>query len=63
MYIIRFDSANTGASTLNINNIGAKAIETNKLTALSANDIKQGAIHILIYDMSSNKFQAISIHV
>lgn len=63
IYIIKFAAANGGGSTLNVNQIGAKQIQTNKLTALSANDIKAGSVHILVYDETADIFQAISIHV
>lgn len=42
--------ANTGACTLNINAIGAKAITKNGTTALTANDILSGSVVQVIYD-------------
>jgi hypothetical protein len=42
--------ANTGAVTLNINSIGAKAITKNGTTALVANDILAGSVVIVTYD-------------
>jgi hypothetical protein len=42
--------ANTGAATLNINSIGAKAITKNGATALSAGDIVSGAVAEVVYD-------------
>jgi hypothetical protein len=43
-------ATNTGAVTLNINSIGAKAITKNGTTALTANDILINAIIEVIYD-------------
>lgn len=50
--------ANTGAATLNINSIGAKAITKNGTTALSAGDIASGAVAEVVYD--GTQFQLIS---
>ena len=41
---------NTGATTLNINSIGAKNITKNGTTALSAGDIQSGAVVQVVYD-------------
>ena len=41
---------NTGATTLNINSIGAKNITKNGTTALSAGDIQSGAVAQVVYD-------------
>ena len=43
-------STNTGACTLNINAIGAKAITKNGTTALTAGDIVSGAVIQVVYD-------------
>jgi hypothetical protein len=43
-------ATNTGAVTLNINSIGAKAITKNGTTALTANDILINAVIEVIYD-------------
>lgn len=50
MFVIKFTTANTGASTLNINTLGAKGIVKNGSAALEAGDISAGQIFILIYD-------------
>jgi len=50
--------ANTGAATLNINSIGAKAITKNGITALSAGDIASGSVAEVVYD--GTQFQLIS---
>jgi hypothetical protein len=42
--------ANTGATTININSIGAKAITKNGTTALAAGDITSGFVVIVTYD-------------
>lgn len=49
--------ANTGAATLNINAIGAKAITKNGTTALAAGDIPSGAAVKVVYD--GTRFQMI----
>ena len=43
-------STNTGACTININAIGAKAITKTGSTALAAGDIQSGAVIQIIYD-------------
>lgn len=49
-FVITFTNANTGASTLNLNSLGAKAIRKNGTTALSAGDISAGQALGLFYD-------------
>jgi len=44
------NTANTGAATLNINSLGAKAITKNGTSALEDNDIAAGQIVSLVYD-------------
>ena len=51
-------STNTGACTLNINAIGAKAITKNGTTALTAGDIVNGAVIQVVYD--GTEFQLVS---
>lgn len=46
----RANHTNTGASTLNVNSLGAIAIEWNDGTALSAGDITLGEYYAVIYD-------------
>ena len=43
-------ATNTGATTININSIGAKAITKNGTTALAAGDIPTGSIVVVTYD-------------
>ena len=50
--------ANTGAATININSIGAKALTKNGATALSAGDIPSGAAVEVVYD--GTQFQVVS---
>jgi hypothetical protein len=45
-----FTNANTGAATLNINSLGAKAIQKNGSTALTSGDILAGQPYWLLYD-------------
>jgi hypothetical protein len=47
---ILFTNANTGAATLNLNGLGAKAITKNGATALASGDISAGQILVLGYD-------------
>lgn len=49
-FYITFTNANTGASTLNLNSLGAKSIVKQGSTALAANDIRAGQTLELIYD-------------
>ena len=46
----RANTANTGASTLNINGLGAITIVKAVSTALSDNDILEGMLCLVIYD-------------
>lgn len=45
-----FTNANTGATTINFNSIGAKSIKKTGTSALSANDICAGCAYWLIWD-------------
>lgn len=47
---IKFSNANTGASTLNLNSLGAKTIKKNGGAALVSGDISAGTIYALTYD-------------
>jgi hypothetical protein len=47
---VKFTNANTGAATLNVNTLGAKAIKKNGAVALAAGDISAGQIVLLVYD-------------
>lgn len=50
LVLVKFTNANSGASTLNINGLGAKAIKKNSSTALASGDIIAGQIFLLNYD-------------
>ena len=50
IFIFKATNANTGASTLNVNSLGAKSIVKRSATALAANDILAGAIIVCQYD-------------
>lgn len=50
VFYIKFTNANTGASTLNINSLGAKAIKDQFGNALTAGQIAAGSRHALMYD-------------
>lgn len=47
---LKATNANTGASTLNVNSLGAKSIKKNVIEDLAADDIKAGQVIPLIYD-------------
>jgi hypothetical protein len=51
--------ANTGATTININSIGAKAVTKNGTTALVAGDIPSGAVVDVVYD--GTQFQLLNV--
>ncbi|QKJ28422.1 hypothetical protein HQ865_01155 [Mucilaginibacter mali] len=57
-FYVTFTNANTGAATLNLNSLGAKAIKKNVSVALSAGDILAGQIVCLAYD--GTNFQIIN---
>ena len=48
--VCTFTNACTGASTLNLNGLGAKAIKRNGSLPLNANDILAGQAYSLVYD-------------
>lgn len=48
--MVSFINGNTGASTLNINGLGAIPIKKSVSTALSSGDIITGQLEILMYD-------------
>jgi hypothetical protein len=50
--------ANTGAVTLNINSLGAKAVTRDGSTALAAGDIVSGEVVVVVYD--GTRFQVVS---
>lgn len=50
IYLFRPNAANTGASTLNINGLGAKTIVKNVNDSLLAGDIQQNSPALVLYD-------------
>lgn len=55
--IVRANVANTGACTININSLGAKAITKVGDAALEVGDILQNDIIMLVYNPARDKFQ------
>lgn len=53
---IRIAADNTGAATLNVDGLGAKAVVRNDGTALQAADLKQHGIYEFSYNESQEKF-------
>lgn len=49
-FLVKFTNANTGASTLNIDTLGAKNIQKNGSIALTKGDIQAGQSYWLFYD-------------
>ena len=49
-YLVKFNHANTGAATINVDSLGAKSIVKNQATALVANDILANMIGLISYD-------------
>lgn len=58
--LVKFTNANTGASTLNVNGVGAQAIKKDVGTALVAGDIAAGDVHMLAFD--GTNWQLLSKH-
>ena len=50
MIVFTANTANTGAATINVNSLGAKAIKKQKDVALGDGDIKAGQTVVLVYD-------------
>lgn len=55
---VKFTNANTGSSTLNINNLGAKPILKSNSVAIASGDIKANSIHTMVYDGSNFQLQS-----
>ncbi|MES2183036.1 MAG: hypothetical protein V4505_00690 [Pseudomonadota bacterium] len=55
--LVKAANGNTGASTINVNALGATAIVRQDGTALQANDILEGVIVQISYDATAGKFQ------
>jgi hypothetical protein len=52
--------ANSGASTLNVDSVGAKAIVKHDDVALASGDIKAGQICFVAYEAAGDNFQMLS---
>jgi hypothetical protein len=61
-FVFRATNASTGACTLNVNALGAKAVETNDGAALVADMIVVGGIYEVTYDSVGNRFVLTSPH-
>lgn len=60
IFVFEAGGANTGAATLDVDSVGAKAIVKNFNAALVANDIKAGQIVMVAYEASADNFQMLS---
>lgn len=47
---VKIHAANTGAATINVNNLGAKAILKSNGSALAAGNLKLNSVYTLVYD-------------
>lgn len=54
---VKFTNSNTGASTLNINGLGAKPIVKAGGTALSSGNLKANGVYTLVYDGTNFQLQ------
>ncbi|WP_413373279.1 hypothetical protein [Paenibacillus taichungensis] len=50
---IRINAANTGAATINVNGLGAKAILKSNGSALTANSLRSASVYSLVYNGTS----------
>lgn len=57
---VRIANANTGAATLNLNGLGAKAIKKFYNEALDSGDLAAGSIHRFVYDATAGYWQLMS---
>lgn len=51
--VVKINAANTGASTLNVNGLGAKGIKKANGSGLSSGNLKAGSIYTMVYDGSA----------
>lgn len=58
-FLIKMNATNTGASTLNVDGLGAKDITKNGSTALSSGDLVSGRIYRVAYD--GTRFQVVGV--
>jgi hypothetical protein len=57
---VTFAAANTGASTINVNGMGARAITVDNNVALVAGEIAANSTHVLVFNVGANNFRLIS---
>ena len=60
-FLMKAANANTGASTVNVNAVGAKAIVDSQNAALASGDIAAGQYYSLMYDGTSFRINSISL--
>ena len=60
VFIFEAGGTNTGAVTLNVDSIGAKAIVKHHDVALAAGDIESGQIVMVVYEATGDNFQMLS---
>ena len=60
VFMFEANHANTGASTLNVDSVGAKAIVKHDDVALASGDIKAGQIVFVAYEATADNFQMLS---
>lgn len=60
VFFVQANAANTGAATLNVNGLGAKAIKKHHDDALVANDFLADGIYALVYQADDDIFEMIS---
>ena len=60
VFMFEAGGTNTGAVTLNVDSVGAKAIVKNYNVALAANDIKAGQLVAVAYEATADNFQMLS---
>jgi hypothetical protein len=60
VFMFEANHANSGASTLNVDSVGAKAIVKHNDTALGAGDIEAGQIVFVAYEATGDNFQMLS---
>lgn len=58
VFFFKANTANTGAATLNVNGLGAKALKKNKDEDLEDNDILSGQIYMAVYDGTNFQVQS-----
>ncbi len=57
--VVKVNAANTGATTLNVNGLGAKAIVDGKGSALTSGKLRLNGIYSLKYSTTSGNFQLV----